>query len=218
MFSLDSLFIRLLAALVALPVHEFAHAWMADRLGDPTARYEGRLTLNPKAHIDPVGFFFLLFTGFGWAKPVPVNPYRLRGRYGMAWVALAGPVSHLLFVGVLMLIPPDLYLGLGTLGFRLRRWLLLFAFLNLALAFFNLFPLPPLDGSRLVESFLPRIWDRYFVPLIPYTPLLFLLVLFVLPWMGIPVLDWWIVLPTRWILSLACRVQWWVYGASLCGF
>ncbi len=218
MFSLESLFIRLLAALIALPFHEFAHAWMANRLGDPTAKYEGRLTLDPRAHIDPTGFFFLLFTGFGWAKPVPVNPYRLRGRYDMAWVALAGPVSHFLFVAAIFLLPPSLFFEMGALGLKLRRWVLIFAFLNLALAFFNLFPLPPLDGSRLVEAFLPQIWHRYFVPILQYVPLLFLLVLFILPWMGIPVLDWWVGLPSRWILTLGCRFQWWLYGASLCGF
>ncbi len=217
MFSLEVLLVRLLAAFVALPVHEFAHAWMAYRLGDTTARDQGRLTLDPRAHIDPLGLVLLLIAGFGWAKPVPVNPYRLRGRYDMAWVALAGPVSHLLFVALIALIPPQVYLGL-PLGNVIRRWLFLFAFLNLVLAFFNLFPLPPLDGSRLVESFLPGVWHRYFVPLLPYTSLIFLLVLFVLPWMGFPVLDWWVGIPSRVVLTLACRWQWFTYGASFCGF
>ncbi len=217
MFTLERLAVRLLAALVALPLHEFAHAWMADRLGDPTARLQGRMTLNPKAHIDPVGFLLLLLTGFGWAKPVPVNPYNLRGRYDMAWVALAGPASHFLFVALALVIPPQIY-HQGPWGPIFWRWVFIFTWLNVALAFFNLFPLPPLDGSRIVASFFPEIWERYFVPLLPYSTLLFILLLFLLPRLGINVLGLWVGIPGRMVISGVCAMQWLVFGTSLCSW
>ncbi len=215
-FTFVEIVVRLLALLIVLPVHEFAHAWAAYRLGDNTAAASGRMTLDPRAHLDPTGALFLLLTGFGWAKPVPVNPYRLRHRYGMALVALAGPLSHLVFVLAVMLIPPALYPALGGLGRTLASWLWIFVWLNLGLAFFNLLPIPPLDGSRIVEDLWPDFWHRHLAPLVAYAPLLLLLVLFVLPWMGIPVLDWWIGWPARLFLRFACALQQTLYGASIC--
>lgn len=216
MFSLEEILVRLAALFVALPVHEFAHAWVAYRLGDPTAAREGRLTLDPRAHLDPIGALFLLLTGFGWAKPVPVNPYYLRNLKDMAWVALAGPASHFLLIFPLFLLPPQLFIGLGEFGVSLLRWFTIFAALNLALAFFNLLPLPPLDGSRIVEGFWPRIWYRFFEPWLPYAPLVFFLVLFALPWLGFPVLEILISSPVGLAMRAGCMLQGWVYGLSLC--
>lgn len=158
---------------VAFPIHELAHALTARQLGDDTSERLGRITLNPLAHLDPFGTLLFALTGFGWAKPVPVNTYRLRGnpRTSFAIVALAGPVSNLLLAGLFAL------LFRLTLSFASRDALLtdvlLFAFsvavqLNIFLAFFNLIPIPPLDGSRLLTALLPdqgQMWmdqlERY---------------------------------------------------------
>jgi Zn-dependent protease len=136
-------------------VHEFAHAWTATKLGDDTARLMGRLTLNPLAHLDPVGTLLFLIAGFGWAKPVPVNTYRLRGnpRTSFALVALAGPVSNLIlaiFFALLFRLIDN-----TSLSF-LQEICTTAVFLNLLLAFFNLIPVPPLDGSRLLSAILPE--------------------------------------------------------------
>lgn len=147
--------------LAALTVHEFSHGWMAYRLGDSTARDQGRLTLNPLAHLDPVGTIMLFLFHFGWAKPVPVNPYNFRGdirdmRRGMIWVSLAGPGSNVLFAAVLGLLL-QLLLATSAIDYSNIVYLMLTfgVFINLMLAFFNLIPIPPLDGSKIVEGLLP---------------------------------------------------------------
>lgn len=146
---------------VAITVHEFAHAWAGNSLGDPTAKHEGRLTLNPVAHIDPLTTlalpFLLILIGspiiFGAARPVPFNPYMVRGgKRGAALIALAGPVSNLILAGVvavlLRLVPSLMAAGSGLL--------VNFVLVNIALALFNLIPIPPLDGSRVVYAFAPQ--------------------------------------------------------------
>jgi Zn-dependent protease len=150
-------FLALIAALVlGLSVHECAHAWVANRLGDPTAANRGRLTLDPRRHIEPLGALVFLVAGFGWARPVPVDGYRL-GRGGMLRVALAGPGSNLLLGAVAGLV---VRVGL-TSGWaagavpRVFLFLDFFTFLNLSLAVFNLLPLAPLDGWNVLMGLVP---------------------------------------------------------------
>lgn len=140
-----------LALVLSLAIHEFAHAFVADRLGDPTPRRYGRVTVNPLKHLDPFGTLLLLVAGFGFAKPVPVNPGNL-GRWGMLWVAAAGPISNLLIAvvtaGLLVVLPhTDLVL----------RVLLTVLSVNVVLAVFNLIPIPLLDGSRILGALVPSL-------------------------------------------------------------
>jgi len=187
---------RIITLLIAFTVHEFSHAWTADRFGDDTPRYNGRLTLNPSVHLDLMGTLMLLFVGFGWAKPVPVNPYTLRRRSpsAMMWVSLAGPLSNLL-LAVIAAIP--LRLGLvpysassGRLFPTPSGFLLEFIFVNLALALFNLIPLAPLDGDKVAEFLFPPPFSRFLERIRPYSPLILLALLFLLPYFGIDIVGW----------------------------
>lgn len=143
--------------LLALTVHEWAHAWSANRLGDPTARLMGRMTLNPLAHLDLFGTLAILLIGFGWAKPVPVNPNNLREpRRHMMWIAAAGPVSNLgqaLIFGTLLQLVAMTGETSGFLYVTLRYGI----FINCALAVFNLLPVPPLDGSKIIYGLIPSM-------------------------------------------------------------
>lgn len=145
-------FVMIAAALIlSLTVHEFAHAYTADKLGDPTPRRYGRVTLNPLAHLDPFGTLLMLLVGFGFAKPVPINPSNL-GRWGTMWVAAAGPISNLLIAllcAVLLKVVPQTQLGLTILLTVLS--------INVVLAVFNLIPIPLLDGSRILGALVPSL-------------------------------------------------------------
>jgi Zn-dependent protease len=148
--------------LTGMPFHEWAHAWTAFQLGDDTAARRGRLTINPLAHLDPIGTLSLALFGFGWGRPVPVSPYRLRGntRSSHALVSVAGPLSNLV-LAMLAAIPfrlgwVSLY-GVSSL-ISLRGILFQFISINLALMLFNLIPFPPLDGSRVLAWLLPHRW------------------------------------------------------------
>jgi Zn-dependent protease len=146
--------------LIALVVHEYAHALAAEYMGDDTPRMMGRLTLNPVAHIDPVGALMLLVAQFGWAKPVMINPNNFRNwRRGEICVSLAGPMSNLLtgFIALLLqVIFIKLHLFSGT---ALSTVLSLIVIYNINFAIFNMIPLPPLDGSRVLMCFLPEEWN-----------------------------------------------------------
>jgi len=134
--------IALLSLLVAVTIHEFCHALAADKLGDPTPRAYGRLTLNPLAHLDPLGTLMLFIAHFGWGKPVPIDPYNFRHpRRDEIIVSLAGPLSNFLLAFIFSRIP-------GTLTYILT-------YTNLYLGIFNLFPIPPLDGSKVLLNILP---------------------------------------------------------------
>lgn len=145
------------ALVIAISIHEFSHAAMAFYLGDPTAKYEGRLTLNPLAHLDLWGTLLLLFVGFGWGKPVPFNPYNLKNqRYGPAMISIAGPASNFVMVVLFSLILKYVYplLGLGPEN-ALFRFFYVIILLNAILMVFNIIPIPPLDGSKLLFAILP---------------------------------------------------------------
>lgn len=158
-FNIKLMLIEVPVILFALTVHEFSHAWVAGLLGDDTAKRQGRLTLNPLAHLDVLGTVLMFIVGFGWAKPVPVNPLNFKNpRKGMLLVAVAGPVSNLL-----MAIAAGLILRSGVLGIvasSLTGPLVVVIILTLqfgiALAVFNMIPLPPLDGSRVLYGLLPE--------------------------------------------------------------
>ncbi|MBT5016273.1 site-2 protease family protein [Candidatus Peregrinibacteria bacterium] len=149
----------IIALVVAITVHEFAHAWMANYLGDPTAKYHGRVTLNPLKHLDVFGTIMLFVVGLGWGKPVPVNPNNFKSvRRDSALVSFAGPASNILTAIVIAL--PYKYL-VETGGSVVVISLLQSVFdLNLLLAIFNLLPLPPLDGSKIIGVFIPRRFER----------------------------------------------------------
>ncbi|MEW6545849.1 MAG: site-2 protease family protein [Bacillota bacterium] len=159
-----SLVVGLPALLLAIVGHEYAHGLVADALGDPTPRRMGRLTINPLAHLDPVGILCLWLLGFGWARPVQVNPYFFRGNRstGLVLVALAGPFANLAMAWLGIAVSKALGYSLGLAG-----TILLSAFIryNVNLAVFNLIPVPPLDGWRVVEKFARGSWveaaERY---------------------------------------------------------
>lgn len=161
---LSTVLIRFLAAvpvlLIALPFHECAHGYTAYLLGDDTAKKAGRLTLNPFRHLDLVGSLGILFLGFGWANPVPVNPYNFKRRKGdMAITALAGPLANMLlaFIALLFLALLRRFAGGTSMAYAyLDFFIQYFAMLNISLGVFNLIPLPPLDGSRLLAVLLPE--------------------------------------------------------------
>jgi Zn-dependent protease len=141
------------AVVVATTCHEFAHALVADWLGDPTARHLGRLSLNPLVHLDILGTIFFVLLGFGWAKPVPVNARNFaHPRQGMLEVAIAGPLANVTVAAIIGVLVKGIATSVDP---AVVEFLLLVAYYNVILAVFNMIPIPPLDGSRIVEAVLP---------------------------------------------------------------
>ncbi len=172
---------HLIVLVIAFTIHEFAHAWTANFFGDPTPQANGRLTLNPLSHLDPIGSLLLLVAGFGWAKPVPINPYYLQKRSPAAvmWVSLAGPLSNLL-LSILAALP----FRLGIVSVEMAGWAMInasshflptlpqvlytFVRINLILMLFNLIPIAPLDGEKIAEYFFPPSWARVLDQIRPF--------------------------------------------------
>ncbi len=204
--SLSTLISRIITLVIAFTVHEFSHAWTADQLGDDTARRAGRLTLNPLVHLDPIGSLLLVVAGFGWAKPVPINPYALERRTpaGTMMVSAAGPLSNLL-LALLASVPFQIGMiapsGGGRLFPSFPSFLMEFIFLNLILLFFNLIPIAPLDGEKVLEYFLPPEGRATLYRLRPYGPMILMLLVFFGPFLGIDLLGILIGWPTRQVFS-----------------
>lgn len=179
--DLELFILRIPAILLALTIHEFAHGWMAMKLGDPTARDAGRLTLNPVAHLDVIGALMLLWGPFGWAKPVPVNGYHFKKpKRDILLVSAAGPLSNVLLAIVLGSIHRSLMVHspafINSVP-HLQQFLLLTILLNLGISFFNLLPIPPLDGSKILLSMLPDKWIPGYLEKTKHIPLIFMALL-----------------------------------------
>jgi Zn-dependent protease len=191
--SLPELITFAIILLTAFPVHEFAHAWTANYFGDDTPRLNGRLTLNPLAHLDPLGSLMMVLAGFGWAKPVPVNPYALQRRSPAAtmWVSLAGPMSNFL-MAILAAIPfrlglvavEDIFKPTGTILPSLPWFLYLFIYINLWLMLFNLLPLFLWMVRRCWVTFTPTC-SPLPESIRPYGPIILMVIIFVLPFLDL---------------------------------
>lgn len=195
----------IISILIAISVHEWAHAYAAHRLGDPTADEEGRLTLNPIAHIDPLGALMFVIVGFGWAKPVPVNPsYFRRPASGMAITALAGPFSNLILAFTAFVIltfmagePSGIFALLDDPAGTPSRVILLqilqgSLFVNLALMAFNLLPIAPLDGSNIVRAFIPYHMQHRYEDWLRIGPFVLLFLLIFESFLPFPILTAWV--------------------------
>jgi Zn-dependent protease len=187
-FTPEYLVVVGLILLVALPLHEFSHALAAYRLGDGTAKLLGRLTLNPLAHLEPIGALLILLVGFGWAKPTPYNPFNLRGgRNGEAIVAAAGPLSNLV-LATAAAIPFRYIVATGMdVPFAVITMIGLFVQINVVLMVFNLIPLPPLDGSKVLYALVDEQTSyRLRATLDQYGPMILLAVIFLPGFIGLP--------------------------------
>lgn len=201
----------LFALVIGITIHEFSHAWVADALGDPTARYQGRLTLNPVAHFDPLGAMMILYSivtgwGFGWGKPVPVNPRYLRygPRVGMALTSVAGPASNLLIAAV---VATPFRLGVALPGL-LGQLTLTIVFVNVGLALFNMLPIPPLDGFSVLTGMLSTIRAKWAYDAVTqldrlrtFGPMLFLLLIMADWFLPFSILGILLGKPAEWIFS-----------------
>lgn len=192
--------------LLALAFHEFAHGWVADKLGDPTARLAGRLTMNPLAHLDIIGTIMLFLVQMGWAKPVPINPYNLRNpRRDTILVSVAGVTANMIMAACWGLVIRLWNTGGPFQAFTLPQPITLMVVygvvINLSLAIFNLIPIPPLDGSRILGGLLPARLENEYRKLDRLGPILVLVLVMGGSLLHIPFL-WWIIRPFVRIFSI----------------
>lgn len=201
-------FSSLFVLVISFSVHEYAHAFVADILGDDTPAKQGRLTLNPLAHLDIIGSLFLLNFGFGWAKPVEVNSYTLQQRspFALVWVSLAGPISNILLA---LLASFPIKFGLVTPVFSnsqlfpsIYEFLTYFIFLNIVLAFFNLLPIFPLDGEKILIHFLPESGKAFMHRIKEYSFAPLFIILWVLPIFGFRITEWFVFGPASFLTGL----------------
>lgn len=169
---------------IALSVHEFAHAWVADHLGDPTARIAGRLTLNPTAHLDPLGTLLLFIAGFGWGKPVPFDPFNLKDpKKDAAVISFAGPGANIIMAIVAsILLRIFVFSPFSAIQNVLAQIIEIFIRYNILLAVFNLIPVHPLDGFKVIAGLLPHKYYADWMSLAPYG--MFFLILLIFPFFG----------------------------------
>ncbi len=174
----DGMIFRIPALLLALTIHEYAHAQAAVALGDNTPEDQGRLTMNPLAHIDPIGLLLLLMAGFGWAKPVQFNPGRFKNiSFGIKVVAGAGPAANF-FMAFLSMFLIFFLSKFNMLGFGVASFLKLNVLYNVWFGLFNLIPLPPLDGSHIVSEYLPLRWQYKYYEIARYSNYILLALVF----------------------------------------
>jgi Zn-dependent protease len=173
-------FILFPGLLLSITIHEFAHAWTADKLGDPTPRYQGRVTLDPRAHLDPLGTLAMLLTRFGWGRPVEFDPYNLKNPIrDTALIAIAGPISNMIVASVLALILRANLIPIDWLAVGVFQILIM----NVVLAIFNLVPVYPLDGSKVLLSLLPKE-TAYEYDAVMRRYGMIILILMIFPWAG----------------------------------
>jgi len=191
LFSSPLLFFAIFIALIiSISFHEFAHVFTARLLGDSTGERAGRLTLNPLAHLDPMGTIAILLIGFGWGKPAPFNPYNLKNqKYGPALVALGGPLSNLLLIVIFGIVLKILYPIMGPDNY-LTIFLQVLVTFNGVLMIFNLIPIPPLDGSHILEAILGSRFEKVSQFLNVYGPRTLLVLVFVSIIFGIPIFGY----------------------------
>ncbi len=201
-FNLMEMVAGLPGLIMALALHEYAHAWAAVKMGDFTPKMMGRLTLNPMAHIDPIGLLVLLIARFGWAKPVVINPHNFRDRKkGEILVALAGPAMNFLLaflaLGVMLLLTKRMQMDMSY-GLKAVLWLIVVYNINFGI--FNLIPLPPLDGSRILMAVLPYEMQYRFAALERYSMIIFII------FIATPILGYILVPIAQFLLGLFSSV------------